>query len=376
MADLNHERKQKSEKKQRNQNPSLKKKEKDSKDNSNNKKQNITSKTPENSIGKQKQQQNSEQKFSEEEERQVESKDSTSVKPKRKRKQDMVSDEPPKLKGKKLPRVSTPSTSPLIKPHEPTTELEVHTSLHPRERSFDDVSQSLLLSQQQQQTSLTTAPLSSVFKSTQSIQQKYKPDPKMISCINNYDQREESFLARQWMTAEQIERGNSRWNPIASCYAILFYAHKIQKWPLEEARVVTTYDVNAVKLSLVIPQIYKIYDIERRLEESSSLVKLLVYCIASMNSFGIIRPIIFKGISNSGGQMEKLCASKQHYDRVPYYVSWPWRITSKHAYVMIDRSKMIEIDLDRTFLYELHSQRNAKKLLNDIPDWVYSLVKI
>jgi hypothetical protein len=289
----------------------------------------------------------------------------TNPKPARKRKQDMVSDEPPQFKGKKLPRVTTPSTSPQIKPREPTQEIDIDP-IHPRERSMDLVSQ---------HASNPTQPLTSVFKSTQSIQQKYKPDHKTISCVNNYDQYEESFLCRQWMTPDQVERGNSKWNAIASCYAVLYYAHKILKWPLDEVRVVTTYDINAVKLSLVAPQIYKIYDIEHRFEESSALVKLLVYCIASMNSFGIIRPIIFKGKSNQGYHIEKFCASKQLYDRVPYYVSWPWRTTSKNAYILVNRTKMNEIDMDRTILKDLNSELNMKKLLKDIPDWVYGLVK-
>ena len=289
----------------------------------------------------------------------------TIPKPARKRKQDMVSDEPPQFKGKKLPRVTTPSTSPQIKPREPTHEIDIDP-IQPRERSMELVSQPA---------SNPSEPLTSVFKSTQSIQQKYKPDPKTISCVNNYDQYEESFLCRQWMTPEQLERGNSKWNAIASCYAVLYYAHKILKWPLDEVRVVTTYDINAVKISLVAQQIYKIYGIEHRFEESSAIVKLLVYCIASMNSFGIIRPIIFKGKANQGYHIEKFCASKQLYDRVPYYVSWPWRTTSKNAYILVNRTKMNEIDMGRTILQDLNSELNMKKLLKDIPDWVYGLVK-
>jgi len=284
----------------------------------------------------------------------------------RKRKQDIISDDPPQLKTKKLPRITTPSTSPHIKPVEPTQEIEIDPIQH-RERSVDVSALHQPLPTEQK--------LSSVFRSTETIQQKYKPDPKTISCVNNYDQSEESFLARHWMTPEQIERGNSKWNSVAACYSVLFYVQKILKWPLDEVRVVTTYDTNAVKLSLVIPQIYKIYGIERRLEESSSIVKLLVYCIASMNSFGIIRPMIFKGTTNQGHHIEKFCASKQFYERIPYYVSWPWRTTSKHAYTIVNRLKLNEIALDRTILMDLHSDRNTKKLLRDIPDWVYGLIK-
>jgi hypothetical protein len=219
------------------------------------------------------------------------------------------------------------------------------------------------------------ASLCSIFKSTETIEQRYKPSPKLVSKVNSYDQFNESFLCRQWLTDEEIASTNTKWNPISSCYSIFYYASKILNWPLEEVRVVVNYDINAVKLTSIIPQIYKLYKIENRLAESTILTKLLVYCIASMNSFGIIRPIIFKGTSSQSHQIEKLCASKQTYERIIYHVTWPWRVSNNKVYVLSNQTKLNEIPLKTTFLSDLQHDKNMKKLLKNIPDWVYGLTK-
>ena len=219
------------------------------------------------------------------------------------------------------------------------------------------------------------ASLCSVFKSTETIEQRYKPSSRLVSKVNAYDQFNESFLCRQWLTDEEIASMNNKWNPIASCYSVFYYVSKILNWPLEEVRVVVNYDINAVKLTSIIPQIYKLYKIENRLAESTILTKLLVYCIASMNSFGIIRPIIFKGTSSQSHQIEKLCASKQTYERIIYHVTWPWRVSNSKVYVLSNQTKLNEISLKTTFLSDLQHDKNAKKLMKNIPEWVYGLTR-
>ena len=219
------------------------------------------------------------------------------------------------------------------------------------------------------------ASLCSVFKSTQTIEQRYKPSARLIAKVNAYDQFNESFLCRQWLTDDEIASTNNKWNPIASCYSIFYYASKILNWPLEEVRVVVNYDINAVKLTSIIPQIYKLYKIEHRLAESTILTKLLVYCIASMNSFGIIRPIIFKGISNQSYRIEQLCASKQTFERISYHVTWPWRVSNSKVYVLSNQTHLNEIPLKTTFLSDLQHDKHVKKLMKNIPEWVYGLAK-
>lgn len=267
-----------------------------------------------------------------------------------------------KLSPQLKPSVPHDSSSAEVQKHDSIEEVKIMVpSLKPRVETDNVIPQQ--------------ASLCSVFKSTETIEQRYKPSSKLVSKVNSYDQFNESFLCRQWLTDEEIASMNNKWNPIASCYSIFYYVSKILNWPLEEVRVVVNYDINAVKLTSIIPQIYKLYKIENRLTESTILTKLLVYCIASMNSFGIIRPIIFKGTSSQSHQIEKLCASKQTYERIIYHVTWPWRVSNSKVYVLTNQTKLNEIPLKTTFLNDLHHDKNVKKLMNNIPDWVYGLTK-
>jgi len=102
---------------------------------------------------------------------------------------------------------------------------------------------------------------------------------------------------------------------------------------------------------------------------------LVVWCIASMNSFGIIRPMIFKGTSEKSHRVEEMCASKQTYERILYYVTWPFRMDASKVYVLRNRTKLHEISMKTTFLSDLHAERDKDKLLKSIPEWVYTLVK-
>lgn len=219
--------------------------------------------------------------------------------------------------------------------------------------------------------------LRSVFPSTETIEQRYKPDPVLVAKVNGYDQHNETFLCRCWMTETEIANRNMKWNPVGAYYALFYYISKILKWPLEEVRVVVNYDTNAVKFNQVISQVYKLYKIEDKLAESTIITKLVVWCIVSMNSFGIIRPMIFKGTSEKSHRVEELCASKQTYERILYYVTWPFRMDAGKVYVLRNRTKLHEIPMKTTFLSDLHAERDKdkEKLLKGIPEWVYTLIK-
>jgi len=213
----------------------------------------------------------------------------------------------------------------------------------------------------------------SIFKSTETIGQRYKPDEASIVQVNRYDQTNPSFLCRSWLSELSGGQKNIRWSPIASCFVIFYYISRVLKWPLEETRVVWRYDRNAVRFDSVIGQVYKMYNIEERLRDSNILTQLLVWCIASMNSFGIIRPLLFKGTSENCHRLGEMCASRQRYERIMYYITWPFRVDSHKVYVIRNRTKLHEFQLKTTFLSDMHSDKNLKKILKEIPDWVYNL---
>lgn len=213
----------------------------------------------------------------------------------------------------------------------------------------------------------------SIFNSISTIENLYPPDDKDLKRIEKYDK---VGCIKSWMTPEQILHGNTKWNPIASCYIVFYYIFKTLRWPLEESRIIINYHTNAVKFSKVIPIIYKKYGISEQLKNSDILVQLLVWCIASMNSFGIIRPIIFEGSTEKAFRLTSLCAVKQRYERTIYYVAWPFRTDTQNLYVLHDQTKIKTIKIKDTFLLDLGLEKGYKKILKKIPDWVYKIVKV
>jgi hypothetical protein len=237
--------------------------------------------------------------------------------------------------------------------------IKVDEMIHPTEPESKD-------------TSALCVPVS-IFKSTETISQRYKPDEASVVQVNRYDQTNPSFLCRSWLSESSGGQKNIKWSPIASCFVIFYYISRVLKWPLEETRVVWRYDRNAVRFDSVIGQVYKMYNIEERLRDSTILTRLLVWCIASMNSFGIIRPLLFKGTSENCYRLGEMCASRQRYERIMYYITWPFRVDHHKVYVIRNRTKLHEFQLKTTFLSDMHSDRNLKKILKEIPDWVYNL---
>jgi len=221
--------------------------------------------------------------------------------------------------------------------------------------------------------SKNNSPPQSVFHSISTIENLYAPKEKDIKYMEKYDK---VGSVKCWMTPDEISHGNTKWSPIASCYTIFYYIFKTLRWPLEESRIVINYQTNAVKFSKIIPIIYKKYGISDKLKNSDILVQLLVWCIASMNSFGIIRPIIFEGSTEKAFRLTSLCAVKHRYERTIYYVTWPFRTDSQNLYVLHDQSKMKDMKIKDTFLMDLRLEKGYKKILKKIPDWVYKLVKI
>ena len=216
-----------------------------------------------------------------------------------------------------------------------------------------------------------SSPLQSVFPSIRTIEQSFAPDPARIANVNQYDQRNEAWLCRQWMAGPAH---SNQWTPVGSFYVLFYYVAKILRWPLEEVRVVVDYATNAVPLKDVIRKVYTVHGIEEKWKESSPLLQLLVWCIASMNWYGIVRPLIFVGTPCNNERVKQWCACKQPYNQVLYYITWPFRVDATQFHVLRN-GNLKSSDFRATFINDLHGKHQVKKLLKDIPDWVHALAR-
>jgi hypothetical protein len=107
-----------------------------------------------------------------------------------------------------------------------------------------------------------------------------------------------------------------------------------------------------------------------KLNESDVVVKLLVWCIASMNSFGVIRPLIFSASNDNAFELTPIFALKIKHEQILYYITWPIKVDSKKIYIFHDQSKIKEIEIAKLW------GKSRRQILNKIPDWVYQLVKL
>jgi hypothetical protein len=213
----------------------------------------------------------------------------------------------------------------------------------------------------------------SVFDSTEIIGQIYKPDIIFSKKVDDYDQLTSSYINKRWLEGINTSHNYTHWNPIASVYAILLYVQKILRWPLVESRIIVHYDKPAIRLCSVVEQIYKHCNIQHRLADSDPIIQMLIWCMMSMNTFGVIRPIIFKASTDNGGRLVDFCAYRHRQDCVLYYTTWPFRVDSQKVYVLHNQTKIKEIIMKSSILSDLHIEKNPKKVLKEIPEWVYHL---
>jgi hypothetical protein len=252
-----------------------------------------------------------------------------------------------------------------------TNKTEISSDNHFREFSISDMNPSEEKTKDSKPSSVASnnEPPSSIFDSSSMV--KIEPKPERVEEIEHYDNPK--FLSRKWITREEISNGNNKWNTLASFYSMFLYIEKSLQWPLSEVRVVINYQKNAVKFSKIIPEIYKRYGISDKLKVSDNVTRLVVWCIASMNSFGIVRPLLFEGSTEKAFRMSSMCSVKQKYNGVIYYITWPFKADGKNIYVVHNQTKLKEVKVKETFLLDFDLQTNPKKILKKIPDWLYSL---
>jgi hypothetical protein len=144
---------------------------------------------------------------------------------------------------------------------------------------------------------------------------------------------------------------------------------------LEDLKVTVTYHKGSSKFSKVIPEVYKKYGMSDKFSESDIVTKVVMWMIASMNTFGVVRPMFFQSSTENAFKVTPLCAAKQKHHQILYFVTWPMKIDNKYIYVLHNQNKVKTTsvkDLQR----DLHSNdKSGKKVLKMIPDWIYKTIR-
>jgi hypothetical protein len=261
------------------------------------------------------------------------------------------------------------------------SEISTHQLSHPIDESENKVLKVAIIETEKGYNTQTTQDIPEIPEIPETIfiiNKLEEPIEENIRKINQYDQN--GFEAQQWLSTfggsdsmSWINQGNTLWNPVASCYALIYYVYKILKWPVEDLRMVVSYNKGAVKFSKVIGDVYKQYNIMDKFNESDILTKVLVWFIASMNSFGVIRPIFFQGSTTNAFKLGPLCSLRQKHEQLLYFITWPMRIDSKYIYILHNQTTIKKYEIQE-FLNDLHIYGRGKKILKMIPDWVYKII--
>lgn len=195
-------------------------------------------------------------------------------------------------------------------------------------------------------------------------------DPSKIKLIEKMDA---PFRVKSWLTKEEVFRENKKWNSVATLFTFFYYIHNQLKWPLEECRVTASYDYGSMIFSTVIEKVYKELGIFDKFKESSSIVKLVVWCIASMNNYGLVRHILFVGSTSTSSRLSSLCCNKQKHNNMLYYITWPFRTDNRRIYYYFNHNKIRSLEI-KDFLDDLFIL-NYDDILKHIPKWLYGLVR-
>jgi hypothetical protein len=208
------------------------------------------------------------------------------------------------------------------------------------------------------------------------LEQKEDLIKENIEKINQYD---EMLVIQRWQDKEDgqvewVKKGNIKWNPIATCYTLIYYIFKVLRWPIEDIRVIISYHKPTVKLSKIIYEIYKQYKIEEHFKESDIITKIVVWFVASMNTYGVIRPLFFISSTNSAFKLSQLCAMRQRHEQILYFITWPMRMDSNYIYILHNNSVIKKYEI-REYLIDLHVEGKKKKIMKMIPRWMYTIIK-
>jgi hypothetical protein len=216
-----------------------------------------------------------------------------------------------------------------------------------------------------------TTEVKSVFSTIKTLHEQSVPDQEILKKVNDYDKL---LVHKSWIDRDSLDE--TKWNPIASYYLLFYYIHHQLKWPLNQSYVMANYYDNNVKWQKVMHSVYRNCGIEDKLKESDIITQLTVWCIVSMNTWGLVRPMIFEGSTEHALRITVMMYLKQRFDGILYYITWPFRCDSNQLYILHDGKKIKQFSIKEILLSDFHASRGAfKKILKSVPSWLYHIYK-
>jgi hypothetical protein len=198
------------------------------------------------------------------------------------------------------------------------------------------------------------------------------PDAQFSAKVEKYDR--ECYLDRNWASGEFDHKISNFINPLSNLYIFICFV-KSKQWPLSETRYIEKYDEPARKISDNACFLYEKLGLSEYYEPVNFIFHLLLWCIYSMHTYGIIRPLIFSTTCDFGEPYTSMCAYKFKRGRNNYITLWPFRTDEKNIIMIHNNTKCNKYDVT-SIIQNLNKNPKTKythkQLEADIPRWFYN----
>ena len=202
----------------------------------------------------------------------------------------------------------------------------------------------------------------------------FVPQPQLSAIVEKYDR--ECYLNRNWVFKIN-EKKKTQQNPIVIIYSFLYYLDsRHQLLLLSEVRYIDRYDEPACEIKDTACLLYEKLGITEYFEPNNYILHLLLWCIYSMHTYGIIRPLIFEFESDPSDQFKNMCAYKFKRGKRKYLTMWPFRTDDENIIIIHNNSKE-----NKHQIQSLLKEKNIKSKTNltieqlqaKIPKWIYQI---
>lgn len=167
-------------------------------------------------------------------------------------------------------------------------------------------------------------------------------------------------------------RENGKWNTVATLFQFCLFIRDRLKWPINFCYVTSSWETGGVQLTTAVYKIMTKYNLIHHYDSADPAVRLLVWCVASMNHLGEIRPIIFKIQTHSNSTIRPLLMYAQPYGSDIFTSTWSFGVNLQGLLINYDNTKIRLLPLSE---FPLFASIRSRDIMESIPAWIYHMVK-
>jgi hypothetical protein len=175
-----------------------------------------------------------------------------------------------------------------------------------------------------------------------------------------------SYAKHNWLRGGR----DAKWNSLGTLYKWCLYIHKQLKWPIEHCYVTSDYEKGGLRFATVTKIVFQSHGFLDYLPKCDVSLQLLVWCVASLNHFGEVRPFIFNAPQDGTGNITPLLCSSEKDGQIRYVMTWPFTVDMQQLIIQHDNTKTKFLSTKDFNI----THYNRKKIMEAIPSWIYRMI--